>query len=265
MWAQQGLDQAISLVPLSYLLLGHHRARTVGERGQRATCSPPKPTSTVSTPGYASCAGHAVSTTPAPASGTADLSNASSKSYRHPMTWTFPAPPRSSRPPTTAPSAPRASGTAKPSWHHQPVSPADIAVYPRGHWEIENRLHWVREVTYGGDAFRMPTGTAPRAMAILRNVAINALHQAGHTDIATGPRHMAHNPTRPLQLLGITPDQQQTDFATSLPAEGRPHSYCPVHPEPSEGTRTSVDNFRPSLIRLDDEPPAVTAVQTAVR
>jgi Transposase DDE domain len=81
--------------------------------------------------------------------------------------------------------------------------PAAIAAYLRGHWQIENRLHWVREVTYGEDASRLRTGTAPRAMASLRNLAISALRQTGHTNIAAALRHVARNPTRPLQLLGI--------------------------------------------------------------
>ena len=94
------------------------------------------------------------------------------------------------------------AGRAHPQCGH--AGPADIAAYLRGRWEIENGLHWVREVTYGQDASRVRTGTAPRVMATLRNLAISALRQTGHTNIAAGLRHMARNPTRPLQLLGIT-------------------------------------------------------------
>jgi predicted transposase YbfD/YdcC len=81
--------------------------------------------------------------------------------------------------------------------------PARIADYPRGHWRIENRLHRVRDVTYAQDASRIRTGNAPRTMAGLRNLAINALRHAGHTNTAKGLRTMARNPQRPLQLLGI--------------------------------------------------------------
>ena len=83
--------------------------------------------------------------------------------------------------------------------------PAQIAGYLRGHWEIENRLHWVRDVTYGEDHSRIRTGTAPRAMASLRNLAISALRLAGQHNIAAALRHMARHPTRPLTLLGIQP------------------------------------------------------------
>jgi predicted transposase YbfD/YdcC len=82
--------------------------------------------------------------------------------------------------------------------------PARIAAHLRGHWQIENRLHWVRDVTYREDASHVRTGNAPRVMASLRNLAINALRLAGHTTIATGLRHTARDFTRPLALLGIT-------------------------------------------------------------
>jgi predicted transposase YbfD/YdcC len=81
--------------------------------------------------------------------------------------------------------------------------PDQIHRYVRGQWVIENRLHWVRDVTYGEDASRVRTGTAPHVMASLRNLAISALRLAGHTNIAQALRHMARNPTRPLALLGI--------------------------------------------------------------
>jgi predicted transposase YbfD/YdcC len=83
--------------------------------------------------------------------------------------------------------------------------PHTIARYVRGHWHIENRLHWVRDVTYREDHSRVRTGTAAHTMASLRNLAISALRQTGHTNIARALRHMARDTTRPLQLLGITP------------------------------------------------------------
>jgi len=81
--------------------------------------------------------------------------------------------------------------------------PHTIARYLRGHWHIENRLHWVRDVTYREDQSRVRTGTAARTMASLRNLAISALRQTGHTNIAQALRHMARDTNRPLQLLGI--------------------------------------------------------------
>jgi predicted transposase YbfD/YdcC len=80
----------------------------------------------------------------------------------------------------------------------------DIAHYLRGHWHIENRLHWVRDLTYHEDTSRVRTGTTPRAMASLRNLAISALRLTGHTNIAKALRHMTRDATRPLKLFGIT-------------------------------------------------------------
>lgn len=84
------------------------------------------------------------------------------------------------------------------------ATPAQITDLLRKHWEIENRLHYVRDVTYREDHSHLRTGTAPRAMASLRNLAISALRHAGYTNIAAGLRRMTRDPTRPLQLLGIT-------------------------------------------------------------
>jgi predicted transposase YbfD/YdcC len=81
--------------------------------------------------------------------------------------------------------------------------PAQVATYVRNHWHIENRLHWVRDVTYTEDHSRVRTGNAPRVMATLRNLAISTLRHHGWNNIAKGARHMARNPTRPLTLLGI--------------------------------------------------------------
>lgn len=83
------------------------------------------------------------------------------------------------------------------------TSPEQLAQHIRDHWHIENRLHWVRDVTYGEDASRIRTGNAPRVMAGLRNLAIGALRMAGHNNIAKGLRHTSRDYTRALTLLGI--------------------------------------------------------------
>jgi predicted transposase YbfD/YdcC len=87
----------------------------------------------------------------------------------------------------------------------QQARPHHIACLLRGHWSIENRLHWVRDVTYREDHSRVRTSTAPQAMASLRNLAISALRLNDATNIAQALRHMARDTTRPLTLLGIHP------------------------------------------------------------
>ncbi|WP_218942017.1 ISAs1 family transposase [Salinispora sp. H7-4] len=82
------------------------------------------------------------------------------------------------------------------------AGPAELADWLRGHWAIET-LHHIRDTTYAEDASRLRTGNAPRAMATLRNTAINLLRLTGITTIAAALRHNSRNPYRPLQLLGL--------------------------------------------------------------
>jgi predicted transposase YbfD/YdcC len=81
--------------------------------------------------------------------------------------------------------------------------PARLADWIRGHWGIE-ALHHIRDVTFAEDASQLRTGTAPRAMASLRNLAIAILHAHGDRNIAAALRRNARDATRVLPLLGIT-------------------------------------------------------------
>ena len=81
------------------------------------------------------------------------------------------------------------------------AGPAALAAWVRGHWEIENKLHWVRDVTYQEDKSLVRTGNAPRVMATLRSLAISILRLDGHANIAAANRHHARDPQRTLQLL----------------------------------------------------------------
>ena len=80
----------------------------------------------------------------------------------------------------------------------------EIARRVRDHWGIENKIHHVRDTTYAEDASRVRTGTAPRAMASLRNLAIGALRLADQTNIAASLRHHTRDANRPLITFGIT-------------------------------------------------------------
>jgi len=81
------------------------------------------------------------------------------------------------------------------------ADPATLAAWVRGHWEIENCLHWVRDVTYQEDKSLVRTGNAPRVMASLRSLAISLLRLDGHINIAAANRHHARDPQRTLKLL----------------------------------------------------------------
>jgi hypothetical protein len=73
----------------------------------------------------------------------------------------------------------------------------------QGHWGIE-ALHHTRDTTFAGDASQVRIGTAARAMASLRNLAIGVLRARGHRNLAAALRRNARDATRVLPLLGIT-------------------------------------------------------------
>lgn len=78
-----------------------------------------------------------------------------------------------------------------------------LAGHVRGHWGIENKLHWVRDVTFDEDRSQVRVGSGPQVMATLRNLAIGVLRLAGETNIARGLRWAARDPARALVLLGL--------------------------------------------------------------
>uniref|UniRef100_A0AAU3IBW2 Uncharacterized protein n=1 Tax=Streptomyces sp. NBC_01393 TaxID=2903851 RepID=A0AAU3IBW2_9ACTN len=77
---------------------------------------------------------------------------------------------------------------------------------------MENSSHHIRDVTFTEDASTVHAGTAPRAMATLRNLAIGALKTLGADNIAKTTRAIRDEPQRALPILGITnnPDAHGT-------------------------------------------------------
>jgi predicted transposase YbfD/YdcC len=84
---------------------------------------------------------------------------------------------------------------------HRTAPPPVLASWVQGHWGIENRAHWVRDVVYDEDRSQVRTGNAPQVMATLRNTAISLLRLSGATSIATALRHHAACTGRPITLL----------------------------------------------------------------
>ena len=73
----------------------------------------------------------------------------------------------------------------------------------RGHWQIENGLHYVRDVTMGEDACQVRADRAPANFAACRNTALNLLRLAGVTNVAAALRRHAMYPRQALALLGL--------------------------------------------------------------
>jgi hypothetical protein len=73
----------------------------------------------------------------------------------------------------------------------------------RGHWGIENCLHYVKDVTLGEDQSSIHCGSTPQVMAALRNTAVGLLRRAGHHAIAARLRHNSRHPEEVLPVLGL--------------------------------------------------------------
>ena len=87
----------------------------------------------------------------------------------------------------------------------QQADAARIAALVRGHWVIENQLHWIRDVTLGEDAHQLRTGTAPQAMATLRNTALALLRIAGAATISTTTAALSRRVRRVLTVIDPQP------------------------------------------------------------
>lgn len=75
----------------------------------------------------------------------------------------------------------------------------------RGHWGIENGLHYVRDVTLGEDGSQVRTGSAPQMMASVRNLVISILRLSGAANIASAIRRIGWQSNGALSLLGLRP------------------------------------------------------------
>lgn len=89
------------------------------------------------------------------------------------------------------------------------ASPERLLELNRGHWSIENRSHYVRDVTFGEDRSHLRTGNAPQILAAFRNIAITLIHRFGSSHIAATRHHFASCPKETLALLGFPKGDQQ--------------------------------------------------------
>lgn len=83
------------------------------------------------------------------------------------------------------------------------ATPGRLLALVRGQWQIENQLHWVRDVTFDEDRSQVRCGNIPHVMAALRNTTIGLLRWAGYTNIAAACRRLAAQPGQALALIGI--------------------------------------------------------------
>ena len=81
------------------------------------------------------------------------------------------------------------------------ASAKDLLKLQRGHWTIENKVHWVRDTAFREDASQARTGNLPHVMAALRNTALSVLRFNGYTKIAETLRLFASEPKLAVNLI----------------------------------------------------------------
>ena len=105
----------------------------------------------------------------------------------------------------------RAKGVWKESVHYGLTSlpatitnPERILKVKRGHWGIENGLHYVKDVTMGEDRSTIHADNGPKIMAALRNTVLSLLRYAGFSTIAARMRYNSIHPEAALALLSLS-------------------------------------------------------------
>ncbi|MFD3586819.1 ISAs1 family transposase [Streptomyces sp. NPDC058683] len=125
----------------------------------------------------------------------------------------------------------------------------ELATWIRGHWGIENLPHHVRDRTFREDDSKVRTGTPPRAMASLRNLAISAFRQDGQTKrrlrpppyrprltpAPTGPRPHVTNPDRSRSAMTLPAAASRRGVVVS----GPPSTQDPRRSKPTGSSRVT--------------------------
>jgi predicted transposase YbfD/YdcC len=101
------------------------------------------------------------------------------------------------------------TGTRAGKKYHQVVcyisslllSAKEFSLGIRGHWGIENRLHWVKDVVFNEDDSTIRAGNAPANLSIIRTIALNILRRNGHTSITIAQRYLSNDIDKLLRLV----------------------------------------------------------------
>jgi hypothetical protein len=86
----------------------------------------------------------------------------------------------------------------------QQANAARLLALTRGHWRIENQLHYVRDVTLGEDGCRVREGAAPQVLAAIRNAVLQVLAGVEAPSKAAAIRRLNHHPEEALDLLDLS-------------------------------------------------------------
>lgn len=81
------------------------------------------------------------------------------------------------------------------------ASPAKMARLVRGHWTVENNIHWLRDMVGGEDRCRSRDPNAACALALLRTALLAPVRPADHKSLTEATETFAHDPAAALRLL----------------------------------------------------------------
>ena len=85
----------------------------------------------------------------------------------------------------------------------QVADPHRLLALTRGHWGIENGLHWRRDVTFHEDHAQLRMGHAPEMLAVLNNIVIGLFALQAETNMAHARRDFAYHLDKGLARLGV--------------------------------------------------------------
>jgi predicted transposase YbfD/YdcC len=81
------------------------------------------------------------------------------------------------------------------------ASPAQLLEMLRSYWQIENRLHYPRDVTLHEDQTRFKKHSAAHNMAILNNLVLSLIAKSDFPFVPSARRFFAAHPDQALALL----------------------------------------------------------------
>jgi hypothetical protein len=80
------------------------------------------------------------------------------------------------------------------------LSPKQLLELKRSYWDIENKLHYIKDNTFGEDRSTIRARFGPQNMSALRNLAVSIFRAAGVPNIKRWVDNLKHNPSWFLQL-----------------------------------------------------------------
>jgi hypothetical protein len=82
------------------------------------------------------------------------------------------------------------------------VSDAErLLALKRAHWQIENEVHYVKDVTLGEDRSLIHVGQGPVVMAMLRDTVVSLIRHSGWRTVASRLRYLADRPAEAVALV----------------------------------------------------------------